>query len=88
MLKPGGEILLSCIVKYCFFDGFEATAETDEWAPYMADYKKYVGVYGLSENAPQEMEHYLKEQGFTCRLCKLENKTFTFTDPQIFESRC
>ncbi|KAJ3657568.1 hypothetical protein Zmor_009358 [Zophobas morio] len=78
MLKPGGEILVTFLASNPIYDVYERMAKSNKWCSYMTNLKRYISPYHHSENPETELEDILKKEGFLIRVCRMEDRTYTF----------
>ncbi|RZC33710.1 uncharacterized protein BDFB_004499 [Asbolus verrucosus] len=78
MLKPGGDMLLTFLARNPIYDIYENMAKSNKWAPYMNNIKKYISPYHHLDNPENELENFLKKEGFISHLCRVEERSYTF----------
>ncbi|KAF5299216.1 hypothetical protein FQA39_LY02389 [Lamprigera yunnana] len=78
MLKPGGNLLLSCATDSVFYDIYKSMAEDEKWKMYCKHVKNAIPSTHFCNDVQSYFENHLKEVGFEAQLCLVENKLFCF----------
>ncbi|KAF5299214.1 hypothetical protein FQA39_LY02387 [Lamprigera yunnana] len=78
ILKPGGNLLLSCISDCMFYNIFKSMAEDEKWKMYCKNVKNVVPLTHLCDGVQSYFENQLKEVGFEVHLCLVENKVISY----------
>lgn len=86
MLKPGGQIMFSIVLKSPVLSGVLDIYKNPEWFPYMN--KVYQKMYPYQfEDRPEEMlQNLLISQGFNIQYFNLQRKSYRYSTP-VFESK-
>ncbi|KAF5299219.1 hypothetical protein FQA39_LY02392 [Lamprigera yunnana] len=78
MLKPGGNLLLSCVSDCIFYDIYKSMAEDAKWKIYCKNVKNAIPPTHFLHDVQTYFENQLKEARFEVHLCLVENKLLSF----------
>ncbi|KAJ8946514.1 hypothetical protein NQ318_004649 [Aromia moschata] len=87
MLKPGGDMLLTFIVRSPVYDIYRAMVQNNKWQPYMKN-EVTKNVYAEYKEPEKVLEKLLRDTGFICHVCRLEKRTFVYRNMEVFKNSC
>lgn len=74
LLRPGGDFVLTCTVQCNFFEIGNIMSRTEEWKPYLVNYKNFLCPFQFSPNPKEELEKFLLKAGFRVLHLSIEPK--------------
>lgn len=85
LLKPGGDMLITFLASNPIYDVYQNMSKHKKWKAYTK--KEYIAPYHDNEEPEKQLKKLLLDIGFKCQVCKVENRSYTFPNLDIWKSK-
>lgn len=84
-LKSNGDVLLTFLASNPIYDVYRNMARHKRWKEYSK--KDFIAPYHNSAEPEKQLHKVLVDSGFDVHVCKVENRTYTFPNMDIWRSK-